>query len=350
MKADLQEILLSIDHLPAGSPDSLAGFDQKKLLHILHEKEALQLMDADTVALCRRFADTYDPVLAALRQNRLEGAEDQLQSMDEAVGRALRGVPYLYTRQASLSVHALLRYKQKEFGLAHSLLLECIALNEFLVRLGCVTLTERCIDQNLNLAKLYLRSNRTAEGICLYGSVLDFLVNGNAGVLEGTLFREEKYWEAYPFLRECLTVYALKANVNCLITLTAEQQTGEQRLEAAWLFNTLFKKVSHAGVNRPLLKIMQDWFDLKLKLLQANPAGFAAAWLHFFSTDIPGELDILKASLCQDLLRIAEESRFADKEALLDKMVHSILQRLKVSTRVKSLALGGKNFAQISVY
>lgn len=349
MKADLQEILLTIDHLPAGSPNGLAGFDEKKLLQMLHEKEALQLMDADTLALCRRLADSYEPVVQALKQNRLEGLEDRLKSLDELLGQELQGVPYLYTRQVSLSVTALCHYKQKQFGLACSLLFECIALNEFLVRLGCGTLAERCIDQNLNLAKLYLRSNRTTEGMRLYGSVLDFLVNGNAGVLEGTIYGEEKHWQVYPFLREFLAAYALKANVNCLIDLTARQTAGEQPMDAAWVFNTLFKKVSRAGANQPLHKIMQDWFDLKLRLLQADPAGFAATWLRFFSADVPRELDILKASLCQDLCRIARESRFADKEALLDKLAHYVLHHLSVSPRIKRMVLAGKRPALAEV-
>lgn len=328
----LDRLFEQCDDFPASSTESTMLYNYVKLMNILQEKEMAVFSD-DPEAM----NGVYDLTrLYGIIANDIvrKGADDSIiaryNDLEQTIERTLSGNLYIYAKQWGLSVKALYHYKLKHYEKAHDFTLECIALNEYLIREGVHTLLFRSAEQNRNLSRILFRSGDWERGSMLAHDLIDYLLNGEAGNLRGAIFKEPAVWEAVPYVREGYAYECFRGMVSHYIHFNKSFK-GENPPD---IFPSIFGELSFS-VDTPDRKIMHDWLYLKSLYNAGEYDEFLQEFIDFMSEPMSQLYDILKISLFQDVIRLIEKSGYPDMQKLLDKIRHYLEVKLNIHEHLR---------------
>jgi len=187
----ITNFLESLTDSPLSSSESTMLYNSGKLLEILQDKELETLKFKPEELRAARLLSAEFGSLTSRFNNKIEGAFDQYNSLEINELKNFTGYLYLYVKQWALSVKALYYYRTSDFNSASNFTLECIALNEILIRKGLSTLVLRCAEQNRNIARIFIASKKYTQGYSLAGDILVYLLNGEPRKLLGTVFKDK---------------------------------------------------------------------------------------------------------------------------------------------------------------
>lgn len=337
----LEQLLDCMSDFPDSSPESPLAYNYVKLMHILQRKEALAFADAATVEEAIGLTVQYGRMSGLINQGKPEEALALVQQLDEVVEEKLSHEIYLYAKQWGLSVKALYYYRKKLYGRAFSLTLECIALNEYLVKIaGFGTLLYRCLDQHANLSRLHFSQGQREKGARLYGSILNYLLNGEATDLPGTLYTDQRCWEAIPYVREASVLEHFKSTVNNLIKCNVYKKNQEKEL-----FFLLFDPVKEFEISTPERRLIYNWLYLKKIFYNQDYELFLHEFTGFMQEPMSRSFDIFKLSLLQNVLYLLEGSGIKNKASGAQAVAEFVNGKLNVNDNLKLLVCGGTDGA-----
>lgn len=208
---------------------------------------------------------------------------------------------YLYTKQYSISLEALYYYKIRKYRQAFSLTLECISLNEILIKAGITSLIFRSIEQNKNIGKILLKKGDCKKAFEQKQGLLKYFLHGNGDSLYGYAFKEKKLWDKYTDIRKGF------AN-SYFVELVYELST--IKLNSKSYFLAIFSGLKINQVNE--WKIISDWIKLKQFWYNGDFNGFLSGFNNYMRNRIDSSLDFVKIPLIADakalLTRLDNES------------------------------------------
>ncbi|MET3502922.1 hypothetical protein ABIC45_004546 [Mucilaginibacter rubeus] len=281
-------------------------YDFKKVLIVSENKELKQLINSKQkpkeIDKIRILKEEYEKLVVPLNLKEDNTVLRKLIKLDRRVESDFDGDSYLYLKQWGLSVWGLYYYKNENFGKAKSKLIECIALNEFLIGKGLKTAIFRIFEQNMNLSAIYIQEGRIKEGLRLKNHLLQYLSNGKSSkMLVSRMFKDNPLYHSHIYIRE-----------GCLYQLF--------RKMAAWpldhrkdfyddffVFKLFFDKISMKEDTNDR-EIMKFWIYIKRNFYKGNYEKYKDAFTQFMNTTLSYKFDILKLSLISDILQMVESS------------------------------------------
>ena len=316
----LEKLLIACDHFAPSLPQSTMLYNYSLLMAFLQDKEIavfkeLKGSTEDVYKLTRRFG----PIASGIVRKTMADPMGEYMRLEKEVEENLSGNIYLYAKQWALSVKALYYYKLKNYQKAFDFTLECIALNEHLIREGVHTLLFRSAEQNRNLIRVFFRSGDWDAGATLGRDLIDYLFNNTAGTLYGKIFSEEAYWNKVPYVRECYACQCFNGLVSHMIHL--------ERLpnpEIPSLFPYLFENFT-VDPSTPDRLIIYNWLDIKTAFHKGMYDLFLEEFIEFMTEPVSQLYDILKISLFLDVSKLIENSNY-DKKAILSLKIKDYLE------------------------
>jgi hypothetical protein len=268
--------------------------------------------------LARKFSD----ITQGITRKRLTAEEfhDSYDRLQNEIEQELSGTMYLYAKQWGLSVKALFYYKQSRFNKAIDLSLECIVLNEYLVKKGLDSLLFRAAEQNKNIVRVFFRQNKMEEACQLTHAMLTYLFGGSTERLYGWMFSEPEYQDKIPYVREGYAYEFFRAVVSLLMNLGQRQQ-GE-----ADIFRKVFSNVT-IHETTPDRQIIAAWIAIKHQFYQKDHHGFFNALEAFFETPLCKIYDVVKISLLLDVAALAEEAYKTRGGAHYTAVIHTYINQ-----------------------
>lgn len=326
----LDRLSAAFEQFPASTPESTMLYNYIKLQQILQKKE-MQAFTDDTGLIER--AITLSAQSGQAVKVLQTDTEEGLRMYEEAAKRMedeLPGYVYLFAKQWAQSVKALYYYKRKEFRQAFALTLECLTLNECLVREGVGTLIFRCAEQNRNLSRVLLKMGEGDKGTALAGNLFKYLVNGDGQGLYGTVFREEQFWSAIPYIREGFTYEYFRGLVSVLVKENPFDQEKKKKL-----FYQLFGGITFE-VTTPDRQAMYNWLFMKNLFYEEHYAEFIESFTEFMQEELSQVYDVLKISLFQDVTYLIQKWSFNDDGHLMQKIKHHLDNKLKLFNTLRA--------------
>jgi hypothetical protein len=298
----------------ADSVTSPTGLYYTDHLHqIIREKQVLEICNHET-----KLNDEFNAVskaLSAIVSDLVGGTVSngllRYKEQEEIIEDRFSGNFYLYTKQTALSVKSLYYYKINSLKRAFSATLECLSLNEYLLRCGIFSLLFRCVEQNRNLAKIFLREQNTRLAYPLLFNIFNYLFNGKADGLYGTVFNENFIWNKNTALREsyCYELFLLTAE-----DILKINQKSESFIPTEWYINLSFE------VDTRERQYLYNWIFINDQLRKENFKEYFDGLLYYFQEPINTSYDILKISLLHDLNCLADQSGFPNKDCFKKKV------------------------------
>ncbi|WDF77697.1 hypothetical protein PQ469_27795 [Mucilaginibacter sp. KACC 22773] len=286
-------------------------YDFKKVLIVSENKELKQLINSkqklQEINKIRIAKAEFEELVLPFNQKKGKSALRKLIKLDRMVENDFHCDSYLYLKQWSLSVWGLYYYKNRSFEKAKSKLIECIALNEYLISKGLKTAMFRIFEQNLNLSSIYIQEGRITEGLCLKKHLLQYLADGKPNkVLISRMFRDEDLYNSHIYIRE-----------GCLYQLFRKMaawplHNRKDPYDDFFIFRLLFDKVKMKE-NTNDREIMKFWIYIKRNFHQENYENYKGAFAQFMNISLSYKFDVLKVSLISDILQIIESSKFESK-------------------------------------
>lgn len=319
-------------------------YDSSQLLKVLRKKELLKvtrandqefdLIDQIDIDLGRIVKDL---VFQKNLDNSLLEYEDY-QKKIEAVPRHL----YLFARQTALSVKSLYYYKKELWDQAISLSEECAAINDYLVHQGMQTLLLRVMEQNKNIARIYLKSGNSQAAYELLAKLFDYAFNGKNTGLSGSVFNFPQYWEKMPALRETYTYEMFRMTAEDHLRFNIEKPANEF-LPFQWYEGL---KVAPENINRAMIA---DFIAIN-RALQAKDYDtyFQLLLDHFQNTNIQ-YYDILKVSLLADFQALLIRQRYHNLETMQDSVLTFLKNKLHVSEKYQQAVFNRFNTKNNSI-
>jgi hypothetical protein len=307
----VQKFIGEIEGFPASANVSISTYDTNKLVGILREKEVLSSCNAtkeDWDQLNNIDISFGKVVKDLVKEVNLEASYKEYLELEKKIEDSVSGSLYIYAKQAALSVKALYFYKNGDFEKGITTTLECIVLNEYLVKTGIGTLNLRCFEQNKNISRILLRSGRKQEGYDLLFNLLNYLFNGVEKDLYGNLFRETGYWNIVPILRETYAYELFPMLAEDMIRFNLKDTSGF--LPSQWYLNLDFE------VNTPSRQVIYNWIYINKQRHHGNYDEYFDSLTYFFQQPLSAYYDMLKISLLIDLGKVAKSSYGNDEEAM----------------------------------
>jgi len=298
------KFLQEIEEFPSSLNESTMLYNYGKLLQIIQEKELLSLVkDRDLINrthnLSQKFSDITKKIILKSATNTQILA--QYKKLQRKIEEELTGMTYIFAKQWGISVLALFHYKNGEYNKAINQSLECIVLNEYLIRSGVSTLLFRAAEQNKNIMKILFRSSDCKTAGNFARDFLSYLFNGASKLQKGKIFYEKKYWRNNPYIREGYSYECFRSVVSLTIHLQKRLKVSSKEL-----FFYIFSELDFE-VNNPDRDIISTWLHLKKLCYSGKYLEFRTEVFDFFKTPISKIYDILKVDLILEIQQIIEE-------------------------------------------
>ncbi|PSL50297.1 hypothetical protein CLV51_1011641 [Chitinophaga niastensis] len=322
----LTKLLQECSEFPASTQQSTMLYNFNKLMNILQEKEIAPYADGQE-AINGVYDLTRQYGVIAGKIVRSGASEDMLTAyndLEQRIENQLSGNLYIYAKQWGLSVKALYYYKKKAYDKAFDFTIECIALNEYLIREGVFTLLFRSAEQNRNISRILFRKGDWQAGAALSRDLANYLLNGEPGNLYGKIFEGREFWEAVPYVREGYAYECFRGMVSQMIHFEKDVKG-----DPPDLFSHLFRDLSFV-VDTPDRQILHDWLYLKTLYHAGEYDEFLEEFISFMRDPMSQLYDILKISLFLDVKRLVEKSGFPDKLPLLLQIKHHLDTKLNL--------------------
>lgn len=334
----LEKLLYDCDSFPASTTTSTMLYNYARLLAILQDKEIQQFdptpgANERVYVLTRQFGTIASNIVRKVATNPLE----EYQRLEQTVEHELAGNMYLYAKQWGLSVKALYYYKQSDYQKGIDFSLECIALNDYLIRLGVHTLLFRSAEQNRNISRILFRKQDWVAAAGLAKDLLRYLFQGQAGKLHGTIFSNHAYWEKNEYVREGYAYECFRAFVSQMIQIERANMT-----ESPDIFYLLFDGLE-IDITSPDRLIIANWLEIKRAYKNGNYTAFISDFIEYMMEPMSQLYDILKISLFLDVKQYVHDSDFQKKDTLVVKIKKHLDEKLNISENLKK-DLGAKNF------
>jgi len=303
IKNALDQLLDAFDLFPPSSQKSTMLYDSNKLQRILLEKEALLIFkDQEQINKLDSISGKFGSLTSIMHKDP-ELAYTEYKILEQTDLHPLDEYNYLYVKQWVLSVEALYYYKIKNFNRAFNLSLECISLCDMMINMGLKTLILRLIEQNKNLARIYLVNGYHQKSRELEEDILNYLFNGEQTLLFGTSVRDSKNWLSVEYIREGYSYEYFRGVIHNLITLKkSNKEKGE-------IFLDIFKNMKFA-VNTPDRKIIRDWLDLFILFYSESYEMFVEQLTQLLQVETSSIYDILKILALVNLKFIIEQANY----------------------------------------
>jgi hypothetical protein len=331
----LAQLAGTLKAFPEATPESPLLYNHVKLLRVLQRQELLRYTDEATANEALQLLVRYSESTSLLNQRRFEEALGNAREVDELIGEKFKGEVYLFAIQWGLSVKALYYHKQQSYDRAFAITLECVALNDYLVRAGFGTLLFRLLEQNVNLTRICSRTGAAERGANLFGDLLQYLLNGESGGLYGSVFADPQFWRATPYLREASAFETFKRAVYLLIEHKKHDPAGECEL-----FGALFGRIGTFEITTPERQVFYNWLYLKRLYYAGEYGQFLGDLTEFMEEPLSKSFDLLKLSLLQNVIRLAEDGGAASRDFCLGEITDFINHKLDVHADLKALVCG----------
>lgn len=315
----------------AGSQLVAAGqYDTAKLAGILREKEIFSVCKTTQAQLdlVNQIDTGFGKVVKELVAARhLDASYEEYLEMERHIEEVVQGDLYIFSRQVALSVKALYFYKKGAFDKAISATLECIVMNEYLIRQGMGTLNLRCFEQNKNISRTLMRQGKTEEGYCLIFNLLNFLLTGVSRGLHGSLFADENYWNIVPVLREAYASELFSMFSEDMIKFNSGNKT--DFLPNCWYMDLDFE------VTTPARQIIYNWIYINKQLSEGNYGEYIDSMTYFFEQPMSASYDVMKMSLLVDFMKVTRRYMPEEGDRVKEKISGFILDKMKWNERVR---------------
>ena len=321
----LEKLLLVCDRFPASHTQSTMLYNYNLLMAFLQDKEitAFKELPGSTENVYK-FTRPFGAIASSIVRGTSVDPLAAYESLEKEIENNLSGNIYLYAKQWALSVKALYYYKEKNFQKAFDFTLECIALNEHLIREGVHTLLFRSAEQNRNLVRVFFRSGDWQTAATLGRDLLNYLFNNVPGTLYGKIFSDESYWDKVPYVRECYAYQCFKGMVSQMIHL---ERLPNPKISS--LFPYIFENFM-LDPNTPDRLIIYNWLDLKTAFYKGEYDLFIEDFIEYMSEPMSQLYDILKISLFLDISKLIENSNYEKKAILREKIRHHLEVKLNI--------------------
>ncbi len=329
----LDKLLDLWEHFPASKSAPQPAHDDGKVWVLFVEKEIQQLMLPSVFERAMAIRLYYFDSVQWMKEGDLVRALALIEEGDRQALALSDTLAYLFVKQFQLSARALYFHKQGQFEAAFSLTLECIAINEYLIRQGCPSMMFRCLEQNINVSRIYAKQGLYQEEQRLLKSLSGFLLENNATGVWGTMYTEtlrqgSSYLEYVQegTLRSYMELIATK-----LMEAGAHCQAREQEL-----FKAILGPFS--DFNTPTLDrvIIYNWLYLKRAYYAQEYECFLEGIPVFLSERLPRHFDVLKLSLCQNLLYLTGSLPYSNAPTMHQHLLRYVEDKLMVKSRLKA--------------
>ena len=322
----LHNLLEQCRYFPPSVNESTMLYHYTKLMMILQRKELAGIeKDADLIANAYTLSMRFTAVSRSILKNVGEQDMENYRLVDHAIEQQLTGNMYIFAKQWGLSVKALYYHKVRNYKKAVDVSLECIILNEYLIREGVSSLLFRAAEQVKNIVRVFFKSGDYESGATLAYQLLNYLFNGEPGSLYGTIFKDRSVWDQIPYVREGYAYDCFKAMVYQMIHF--EKTTANTSSD---VFSKLFDGLS-LDITTPDRQIIGDWLDMKRCYRQGRSDEFLCSFADFMSEPLPTSYEILKIDLFSDIIHLVDASRHPEKDGMLQELNQYIESRLNAS-------------------
>lgn len=336
-----------IEKIPSFGPSEKQAtlkYDSSRLLKVLRKKELFQvarandqefdMVDQIDIDLGRIVKDL---VFQKNLDNSLMEYEDYQKKIEE-VPRHL----YLYARQTALSVKSLYFYKKEFWDQAISLSEECAAINDYLVHQGMQTLLLRVMEQNKNIARIYLKSGDSKAASELLAKLFRYAFNGENTGLFGSVFNFPQYWEKLPALRETYTYEMFRMTAEDHLRFNIER-TSVEFLPFQWYEGL---EVDPENINRAMIA---DFIAINRALQDKDYDTYFQLLLDYFQNTNIQYYDILKVSLLIDFQTLLIQQKYHDLKTMQNRVLTYLKNNLHVSERYQKAVLNRFNTKNNSI-
>lgn len=289
----LNEILNSLSKFPINTSESKISYDLEKNLVIVRNNELNKFNFKEQDLIQANLISSEIASLSSAIHCNDRSAIKRYNQLEKKITKKFDGYLYIYVKQWGLSVKALYFYKNYDYKKAFNCTLECIALNELLIRKGITSLLFRCIEQNKNLSRIYIAMENYEDGLSLKGNALAYLLTGDPKNLFGSVFYDPAMWSTNPDIREGYAFEYFLALVFNLMKINISVSEKEPIFERYFYSYTF-------DLNSTNRKLIAEWIKLKHKFYNKNYNEFLKLLLGYLYCKKPQRCDILKISLIQD--------------------------------------------------
>jgi len=269
---------------PALTPNLLDQFyelERKEIYKVFH--------DAKLVDEMQEMISNLNKLVGVMNNNVKEGIK-WYRAFERVIRLDFEGLEYLYLKQWAISVEALYYYKIKKNRLAFSLTLECISLNEMLIKEGIPSLLFRSIEQNKNISKILFKKGEKQNAFRLKRSLLEYFVDGHSENLYGQALYDSNLWNKYPLVREGFAYGYFAELVYELATIKQDQED---------YFSSVFRSMK---IKEPAnCHIIYDWIELKRFWYDGDFENFLLGFIKYMAKETMTTLDFIKVSLIADV-------------------------------------------------
>lgn len=319
----LDKLLVECHELPPSTRESPMLYNYNKLMNILQKKEIFGLVqNQETIDKAHMLSGKFAGITRSIVTGSGSGEEPlaAYNDLELQIEESLTGSMYIFAKQWGLSVKALYHYKHKNYDKAFDYSLECVILNEYLIREGIFTLLFRSAEQNKNITRILFRSGNWEAGAASAKDLLNYLLNGEPGALHGEVFEEKRYWNEMPYVREGYAYECFRAMVSLVIHLEKGNLPNVPDL-----FPQVFGDLTF-DVNTPDRQILHNWIYIKTLFQSGSYENFLVEFLDFMNDPKSKVYDILKIDLFLDIVKLLKKGeQYPNEEALL-REINSFLE------------------------
>lgn len=291
--------------------------DKEKLFLDLHRKELKEICginkEDNTIDdnILKKLTEIVKELLSI--NTNLDDTFKKYLQIEEEIESSSLGNQYIYEKQRALSVKALYYHKIKNFNKAIVFTIECIALNEYLLKQGMYTLSTRCFEQNKNISRVYFKSNQIELGNKTAKNLLCYLFNGeHKEGLFGSVFNSNFYWTKNPDTREYFAYETFISFAEEMVRSNLDNHF--DFLPNEWNIDLNF------GIDNPNRQIIHNWISVNKHLKNLNYDEYFDSLTCFFQQSNNKFYDILKISLLMDLTKLILKLNFRNKEFITEKI------------------------------
>ena len=303
--SEMYGLLSEVEKFPPSLNESTMQYDYGKLSQILQDQELLELVDdKEMIELTHNLSRKFNPLTQQILQRSVSDKHILAVYLEiqREIEQKLTGPLYIFASQWGYSVLALLHYKNGDYQVAINKSLECIIMNEYLIRSGLSTLMMRASEQNKNIIRVLFRSTEWKEAAIYAHDFLSYLFNGKCSIQKGQIFFEREFWKKNEYVREGYSYECFRSIVSLIIHYEKKLNVSAQDL-----FISIFSSLTFE-VNTPDRQIIHEWLQLKKVVFSGKYRKFNKEFVSFMSTPMSKIYDILKISIILDLQNLLNAS------------------------------------------
>ncbi|MDF7816462.1 hypothetical protein P1X15_02610 [Runella sp. MFBS21] len=268
----------------------------------------------------------YEKGLAEARNGQFQVSQrifDEVQHYRHHTPTDLSLFPYL-VEVSALPAIAYLRYKQKNYAEAETMLVSAIGNDALLTAQGFYILEYHRIQQLHNLARLYFSQQRLEEAAGVIGQALRFMVYGHIPTL-GDQWAENYLRQAPVQLRSDMLLQLSSETVSIFLNYLSTERE---------LFEIAFKNLTFWEPATPDERAMLEWFELKEAFYAPEVSEDILQRTVSFFKNQPTHFDIYKLALLVELTKHLSQGGFYDTH--WQSTAEQFVNKLKVSSRQRA--------------